>query len=565
MSENDRIILDQILDQQRQAMAPTLAAVEYFEIFAAEQALKEYDLSYDELQAGLTGGGADGGFDAVYVFANGEPVQEDTDLTALKRGVQLDLVVVQATTSQGFSESRVEKLAATTRDVFDLSRKLGDLTTVYNAGVLGGAATFRRAYEALAARFPRVVVRYVIAAKADSVHPNVQRKAEELRKLVLQLFSSSECEVAFLTTAALLELARRVPRESFSLQLAETPISSAGQMAFIALVRLRDFYDFITENGVLQRQLFEANVRDYQGATEVNEEIRATLDASPIEDFWWLNNGVTVVATKAVQSGKTLMIEDPQIVNGLQTSTQVFNHFANSGDAKTDDRNILVRVIVPKDPASRDRIIKATNSQTYIPPASLRATDKIHRDIEDFLKPRGLYYDRRKNFYKNQGIAVDRIVGIPYMAQAVMSIALRRPDDARSRPSSLIKKDEDYRRIFSPTRPIATYYACAVLLKRTETFLKTAATISVQYKGNIRFHVAMAVATLVVARLAPTDQEIAGLDVQAISDATLQQATELVVKEFEALGGTDSVAKAAELVTRVREALDAALNSGTSS
>jgi AIPR protein len=84
-------------------------------------------------------------------------------------------------------------------------------------------------------------------------------------------------------------------------------------------------------------------------------------------------------------------------------------------------------VIVPEDPTSRDRVIKATNSQTSIPPASLRATDKIHRDIEEYLKPMGLYYDRRKNFYKNEGLQVDKIVGMPYLAQAVMAIALRRP------------------------------------------------------------------------------------------------------------------------------------------
>ena len=34
---NDRIILDQILVQRQQALAPTLTPYEYFEIFSAEQ------------------------------------------------------------------------------------------------------------------------------------------------------------------------------------------------------------------------------------------------------------------------------------------------------------------------------------------------------------------------------------------------------------------------------------------------------------------------------------------------------------------------------------------------
>jgi len=61
----------------------------------------------------------------------------------------------------------------------------------------------------------------------------------------------------------------------------------------------------------------------------------------------------------------------------------------SSKSQQFDERSILVRVIVTEDAESRDRIIRATNSQTDIPSASLRATDKIHRDIEDFFATRG--------------------------------------------------------------------------------------------------------------------------------------------------------------------------------
>ena len=59
--------------------------------------------------------------------------------------------------------------------------------------------------------------------------------------------------------------------------------------------------------------------------------------------------------------------------------------------------------MVPTEDESRDRIIKATNSQTVVPPSSLRATQRIHRDIEEYLQQKGLFYDRRKNHYKNEG------------------------------------------------------------------------------------------------------------------------------------------------------------------
>lgn len=75
MASNDQIILDQVLSQQRQNIAPTLDQATYFGMFAAEQVLKDFDLSYDEIESGIVDGGGDGGIDGFYAFANGELLQ----------------------------------------------------------------------------------------------------------------------------------------------------------------------------------------------------------------------------------------------------------------------------------------------------------------------------------------------------------------------------------------------------------------------------------------------------------------------------------------------------------
>jgi hypothetical protein len=64
MATNDGIILDQVLERQRQTLAPGLDAAAYFEVLTAEQLLKDYDLSYDEIESGIVAGGGDGGIDA---------------------------------------------------------------------------------------------------------------------------------------------------------------------------------------------------------------------------------------------------------------------------------------------------------------------------------------------------------------------------------------------------------------------------------------------------------------------------------------------------------------------
>lgn len=559
MNTNDKIILEQIIDQQHNERASATPKQEFFEIFVAEQVLKDFDLGYDEIESGIVDGGQDGGIDSIYVLVNGELALEDFDVSPLKKGVVIETVLIQAKLSDGFGESAVEKLAAATEDLFNLSKDLDTMKSVFNDGVRASVGNFRRIHADLASKFPTLRFRYVYATKGADVHPNVQRKAEILGEKLQGLFSHAEFSFEFLGASKLLALARREPPAAHSLILAENPISSAGDVGYVALVKLRDFDAFIRdEAGRLRRNLFEANVRDYQGSTAVNEEISASLRTKGGEDFWWLNNGVTIVAAKATVSAKTLTLEDPQIVNGLQTSNEIYRYFK---DANTtgDDRNLLVRVIVPTKPESRDRVIKATNSQTSIPPASLRATDKIHRDIEEHLRPYSLFYDRRKNSHKNEGRALDQIVSIPLMAQAVMSILLQRPDDARARPSSLLKKDEDYAKVFSTDIPVGVYRVCAIIVKNVSAVLRANTELDARVRNNVLFYVAMYVAAISIGKRAPTASDIASLDPASIGDEAILKSLAAVRTLFDNLGGDDQVAKGSQLVQKIKAELESAL------
>ena len=153
MATNDVIILDKILEQRHAGIGPELDSPTFFELFVAEQILKDYDLSYDELKAGRVGGGGDGGIDALYLFANGELVQEDTDLSVLKRQVAIDLIVMQAKGQAGFSEGALDKLYSVTADLLNLAADHGTLASVYNAELLSAMKSFKATYEALAALF----------------------------------------------------------------------------------------------------------------------------------------------------------------------------------------------------------------------------------------------------------------------------------------------------------------------------------------------------------------------------------------------------------------------------
>jgi AIPR protein len=555
MADNDQIILDQVLEQQRSLRAPTLSESEFFEAFVAEQVLKDYDLSDEELESGLVGSGGDGGTDGVYIFANGDLVREDFDPTPLKKNVTLEVVIIQSKTSPGYDEDSMNRLVAVTRDLFNLGRPVDEFKAVYNDQLRGAVTIFRNVFQALASRFPTLRFKYFYATRGDTaeVHPNVSRKAKDIEAAVLGLFSSATFTFDYLGASELLAIARRQPATSFGLTVAE---SISAQGGYVALVPLTEFATFVRdEKGVLRKNLFEANVRDYQGSTAVNEEIQKTLTGKGAEDFWWLNNGVTVVATKAVQSGKTLTIEDPQIVNGLQTSTEIGAYFSTS-KTEGEKRNVLVRVIEARNAESRDRIIKATNSQTAIPPASLRATDKVHRDIEEYLQPFGFYYDRRKNSHKNEGRPSEKIISIPLMAQCVMAMGLHRPDDARARPSSLLKRDEDYARIFNTSYPIELYFVSCKLIKTVQANLRTREGLLPRDRNNLLFYIAMHAGSCLSGKAEPSMVELGAIDSTAITDEVVNASFDAVTPLYQKLGASDQVAKGPSLLRAIKKELE---------
>jgi hypothetical protein len=551
MTANDRIILERVLAQRKKDIAPDMTESKFFELFVAEQVLKTYDLSYDELQDGLIGGGNDGGVDAIFTFVNGELLEEDTALTAAKKDVLLELQIVQATTQLGFSEDAINKLVSFSDDAFDLGKDLQKLGATYHTELIGRLERFRNAYMNLAARFPQVTVDINYASKGERPHPNVSRKVAKLKGQITKQLGGASVSFTFLGARELVDRARHQPLTTHQLEIAEGPLSS-GEASYAGLIALSEFFRFLVdEQSHLRRAFFEANVRDYQGDTQVNEAIRAELGSSHAEDFWWLNNGITILATKATVSGKKLILEQPEIVNGLQTSREVYNHFTRNRTGGASNKRILVRVIVPTDPASRDRIIKATNRQNNMPDPSLRATERIHRDIEELFQGSGLYYDRRKNYYKNQGKAISSIVSIPQLAQAVMAVVLRKPDDARARPSSAFKSPEYYQRVFNDDYPIEAYLICARLMQRVQQFMGNNRSVTAAERYNLRFHLLMYVSLLIAGKTDTNIQDIKLLDISKATDSLLSRCFSRVRSIYQDLGGVDQVAKGPTFVSRI--------------
>jgi hypothetical protein len=407
MSEDSHFLLKNVLEQSRVANYPTLTPDKYFEYFSAEQVLKSHRFNPDptELESGIVGGPGDGGVDGFYLFVNRKFIREDTDPASLKdQQLNVELIIIQGKNKPSFDESVPIKLKDFTENCLRLNADIGmTQQLLYSNGLLTLVQKFHDIYRPALSMRPKLSINFVHVSLADTVDSKVKARADLLVNKVKEFFPTSDCAYEFIRGNDLLRLFQQQPEHTLSLT---TPKyfdwKSFGKTAYVCVVYLPDFYRFITDNDVLREYIFEANVRDHAPDVKVNKGIRATLTGPENDDFWWLNNGITILASRVMYVDGALQITDPLIVNGLQTSHEAFSHFL-AGGSRDDKRTLMVRVIENIDAETSDRIINATNSQTKIEPINLHATEQIHRNIETALKTVGLFYDRRKNFYRNKG------------------------------------------------------------------------------------------------------------------------------------------------------------------
>ena len=559
MSKNAQILLENLIEQEFQNNDNYSNISDYFEFFSASQILKNQGLSDDEVDNGIVGKGLDGGCDSIYLFLNNLLITPDVveHISAPKDSI-LEMIIIQSKKITSFGEDAVMKWKTISGNLLDLSKTTTDFTARYNADVLEAFTMFRDTYTRLITSRVKLKFRFYYATLASELHPNVIQQAEELKDTIKGLFPNAVVEVTFVDSDTLFDMYNAVIENRVNLKFADIPISP-NQKNYIALVDLKSYFNFIVnDEGDVRKSFFDSNVRDYQGKNNVNSSISETLHRADDNDFWWLNNGVTVLASEAtLVNNRELQIVNPEIVNGLQTSMEIYNYFSENREAlESEKRSILLRIIVPDNEESRDQIIFATNNQTNIPKATLRVTDPIHLQIEMYFKSRGLFYDRRKNYYKNQGRKPAEIVGVSFLAQCLITIFLKKPDYARARPSTLLNDEKTYNELYEKNNDLEVFYRVALLGKKIQRNVRSGSDYSSAEKSDILYYVLYAVIADVLGKKNITPADIKNLDIDSITDTLIEDIRNRVYDIYKQHGGNGRVAKSAEFIQYIDNMLD---------
>jgi hypothetical protein len=210
----------------------------------------------------------------------------------------------------------------------------------------------------------------------------------------------------------------------------------------MALIYASEFSKILTtEEGLIRKSLFDDNVRDFQGANNINKEIETTIKQEPSK-FILLNNGITIVCDEFIPNNRKLTIKNPQIVNGCQTSHVIY--LAQQRGLDISKVPLNVKIISTSDPEISNQIVRGTNRQNIVMDEAFETTKKFHKDLEDFITAisseyEKIYYERRsKQFNHNPTIKQTQKFNLRILIQSIVGMFLNKPHQAHSHESRLL-------------------------------------------------------------------------------------------------------------------------------
>lgn len=261
--------------------------------------------------------------------------------------------------------------------------------------------------------------------------------------------------------------------ETYSAKLAlqGTPLQLAGDdsvMGCAAIINATDLLGILIDEttGNLKRGLFEENVRDYQGNTNVNQSIRETIKNAP-ESFILRNNGITILANRLEYPNlNSVRITNPQIVNGCQTCSVIY--YAHKEGLDLSKVQVFARIISTNETETINSIVSANNNQNMVHDMINEITKEYHKKLEtyfreydDVAESRHVYYERRSKSLANENICAYQKCTFKTLIQSSVAVWFDAPYDAVDSEFRLIPKYKD--QVFSDNHMEICYYASASL------------------------------------------------------------------------------------------------------
>lgn len=438
---------------------------------------RQYPKEFDFFEFNM-GGEKDTGIDGIAVIVNNKIVTKPEhidDIFETDSELSVRFIFIQAKTSKSFKGSDFSNFATGVKNLF------------YEKGVLEENEKIARLRE-IKDRIYDMSINFVDTPKLEMFYvtqgewlapTDIEARAGLEKNDLKDTNNFSTVDINFIDADKLKklykELKGKVIREATFDNCVSLPEINEVRQALVGSMPVSEFLSLITDSdGNLQKNLFEDNVRDYQGANKVNKSIEKTLKnqhaqaALPV-----LHNGVTIVAQKVERINKKVKLTDFQIVNGCQSSHVLFNNKEHI----EPDTHIVVKVIETQDYEFATSIVRATNQQTEVKEEAFESLSKFHKDLEDFYLSKAkdyetpIYYERRSKQYDGAShVKSHQVVNLSSQVSAYVAGELAQPQSTHRYYGELLKSNRS--KIFQEKHKLEVYYLLALINKKIEQYFK---------------------------------------------------------------------------------------------
>lgn len=418
------------------------------------------------------------GLDAVAIIVNGNLVlsKEDIETYAKSRYLDIDILFIQSKIEEKCASGDLLKTIQATKNFFEDFDKITEKNeNIYNAREIVDAIFEYDNFRYCSNNSPKCHIYYACAANQwdeSLINDICESNAREIKNL--KDGDIKDVEIKVIGREYLIRAYKEMQNHisvniHFKNCLTLDKIKGVNE-AYIGYLSGEEYLKIIMNSeGKLQRRIFYENVRDYQGTdNSVNKEISNTIKEENTRDqFVLLNNGVTVI-TRVLNSlgGNVYELSDFQIVNGCQTSNEIFN-------LKDFVKDIIVpvKIIYTTDSEIISSIVRATNRQSPVPEEAFVALDNYHKNLQmifnEYSKemPIEVFYERRPGEPDNISSKMGeyQIVKLHGVIRNVTSVFFQEPYVVHNNnPANILRNRKD--KLFCEEQQPEMYYISSYLM-----------------------------------------------------------------------------------------------------
>jgi len=399
-----------------------------FEWLALETIL---NLNEDEIEDAITDGAMDGGIDAIHITGR------DVHIFNFKYTDNFE------NTKKCFPENETVKILLTMGGIYGKSLKKDDVNVIlwekineiwdlFDAGTLN--------------------FKYYLCSNKEKPNEHTKRKFEQnldKYKYVEYYYYDQEDIVSKI----LEKKYRKINGELNFVDLQYFDRSDGPLKGVVATVAATDLINLVKdpdEPSKIIEDVFNENVRVYlKLKNRINQSIYDTALSDGNYEFWYLNNGITIVCDECIYTPNArspkVTLKNLQIVNGGQTTHALFEAYLKDSN-KLNNVVLIVRICeTKKDYQISERISETTNSQTPVRTRDLHASDRVQKLIEEQFKALGYYYERKRNQHEHmpKSVRLDNEL----LGQLYLAFYLGMPSEAKNQ-KTLVFSDK-YEDIFN--------------------------------------------------------------------------------------------------------------------